>query len=173
MQAGLFFVTSFACDSLKFIRFSFLLNGEWFEDATNCSIYLSLNLPFYTNRTNSLHSTVLPDQAKPLHNHTDSPLKPPKVKSIKKKKPWCTILCDNTTFYQSFTGAQKRWFLYFVDFQLRPLKKIIITWNNFDHIVNTNIKLYTNSSISWTLFFVTFLHKMPRIQLNILRNVPL
>lgn len=86
MQAGLFFVTSFACDSLKFIRFSFLLNGKWFEDATNCSIYLSLNLPFYTNRTNSLHSTVLPDQAKPLHNHTDSPLKPPKVKSIKKTK---------------------------------------------------------------------------------------
>lgn len=123
MQAGLFFVTSFACDSLKFIRFSFLLNGEWFEDATNCSIYLSLNLPFYTNRTNSLHSTVLPDQAKPLHNHTDSPLKPPKVKSIKKKKNMMYYIVWQYYILSVIYWSPKKVIFIFCRFSIETFKK--------------------------------------------------
>lgn len=45
-------------------------------------IFFLLHLPFYTNRADILDSTTLTDQAEPLHNHTDSPLKPTEVKSI-------------------------------------------------------------------------------------------
>lgn len=59
------------------------LNGECLEVATYYSIYFFLlHLPFYTNRADILDSTTLTDQAEPLHNHTDSPLKPSEVKSI-------------------------------------------------------------------------------------------
>lgn len=66
----------------KILKVFISLYGECFEVPTNYSIHFLLNLPFYTNREDLLDSTALPDQAEPLHNHIDSPLKPPEVKSI-------------------------------------------------------------------------------------------